>query len=77
MILVKVLKKINDTDSKELLESEVVINQKQICSFEPAYIPGYTKICTRIKMSNGDVFDAVYPTYEQWQVDAYTTDQNY
>ena len=58
-------------------QKEIVINQKHISSFEPIDLPDFPHQCTKIRMSNGDEFHVVHPPFDQWQIDAYITDQNY
>jgi len=69
MLLVKVI--------ENNLQKEIIINQKHISSFEPVDIDGIQTTCTRIRMSNGDSIDVISPPFEQWQVDAFITDQDY
>lgn len=48
-----------------LVGNELLINEDQICSIEPA------SDCVIIKMSNGDVHKTTHPTYIQWKNDYY------
>ena len=63
MLLVKVI--------ENNLQKEIIINQKHIILIRVHVV------CIRIRMSNGDSIDVISPPFEQWQVDAFITDQDY
>ena len=56
-------------------EKRIGVNQKHICSFSEKYIDD--KQCTEIRMSNGDVWNVVTPSYDEWFPDQFTTDTDY
>ena len=68
LIIVKIL----ENNEKK----EIIINQKQISTFEPTEIP-VIGICALMKMSNGDEFVVIDPPFDQWKNDAYIADPNY
>ena len=68
MLLIKILE--NDQ------VKTVTINQKSVSYFRAIDKEGF-ETYTLIKMCCGDSFVVIDPPFEQWQVDAYITDQSY
>jgi len=76
---------------KDNKEQTITINQKQICSFHSIEIIHRNPIkeisspqhsiqtikATEVRMSNGDVWCVILPPFEDWHIDAFTTNSDY
>ncbi len=56
-------------------KKEIIINQKQVCSFSKKTIDGQ-KI-TELRMSNGDIWNVLDPIFDSWYVDGHITSTDY